>query len=425
MFQSLESYSLGDASQVEISRHTGSGLRHAHLSINHPSAGLRNPAAMLVIPTPAIDNSGATHALEHMVLCGSLKFPWRDAFFRMERRSVALHLNAVTNEWLSTFHFYTPSRSDFRNLVEFFIDGVFNPLLTDETFAREVVRSQARTDGSFTGVVYNEMKALTAMPGLALDLAARARLYPDSPFSHLSGGEPAVIATLKPEQVRRFHQQHYDQARAWILTTGDIDRGDCERHLDELLSNGLSSDKNVGNSHNSIVTPPVDAKPNEQGVESLHLPGGLDATVLCWDRGWSADEFKLLESCLLLDLLISRPDSLLRQSQNSHVVAASHLNVVDSQASRIAMRLGVGHKTGTTRRLPDHQYLLDKISKQRPSQKHLNQALDRLELQYRSNELRGLGVSSTALVWSKRSYAFAARPIHVTSGLSGGLPAPD
>jgi len=394
MFQSLESYSLGDASLVEISRHTGSGLRHAHLSTNNPPAGLRNPAAMLVVPTPAIDNSGATHALEHMVLCGSQKFPWRDAFFRMERRSVALHLNAVTNEWLSTFHFTTPSRADFRNLVEFFIDGVFNPLLTDETFAREVVRPQVRTEGSFTGVVYNEMKALTAMPGLALDLAARTRLYPVSPFSCLSGGDPTVIATLKPTQVRMFHRHHYDQASAWILSSGEIDRSECERILDELLPTCQSSAKTADISHNSVVAPPVESESKHQDVELLHLPGGFDATVLCWDRGWSADEFKLLESYLLLDLLISRPDSLLRQSQNSNVIAAAHLNVVDSQASRIAMRLGVGRKTGSATPLPDHQYLLEQISAQRPTRKHLNQALDRLELQYRSDDLRGLGVNS-------------------------------
>jgi|GEM_PF-4917677 len=390
MFESLKTYSLGDSGEVDISMHVGSGYRYAHLLLDHAPASLATPAAMLVVPTPAADNSGATHALEHMVLCGSQKYHWRDAFFRMERRSVALHLNAVTNEWLSTFHFCTPSQADFSNLVEFLMDGVFNPLLSDETFASEVVRRLSPASESFTGVVYNEMKALTAMPGLALDLAVRSLLYPDSAFGYLSGGDPAAIATLEPNQVRAFHQHHYNLSKAWLISSGDIDHLQCQQHLDSLLPSQRSTESSV---NSAIELSPFQPQTDNE-TDNIFVPGGIDAAVLCWDRGWSADETALLESYLLLDLLVSRPDSLLRQNQAVGTVAAAHLNVVDSQASRIAMRLGFGQKSNERNRLPNHDQLLNEISSKTPTQQHLDQALDRIEILYSSGDLRGAAVNS-------------------------------
>ena len=42
------------------------------------------------------DSSGVAHILEHLVLCGSKKFPVKDPFFSMLRRSLANFMNAFT-----------------------------------------------------------------------------------------------------------------------------------------------------------------------------------------------------------------------------------------------------------------------------------------------------------------------------------------
>ena len=42
------------------------------------------------------NNKGAPHILEHVVLCGSQKFPIKDPFFSMSRRSLNTFMNALT-----------------------------------------------------------------------------------------------------------------------------------------------------------------------------------------------------------------------------------------------------------------------------------------------------------------------------------------
>jgi len=73
-------------------RHMGTGTPHIHLATNNPEnvflVGLRT------VPT---DSTGVAHILEHTVLCGSEKYPVRDPFFMMIRRSLNTFMNAFTS----------------------------------------------------------------------------------------------------------------------------------------------------------------------------------------------------------------------------------------------------------------------------------------------------------------------------------------
>ena len=42
------------------------------------------------------DSTGLPHILEHLVLCGSERYPVRDPFFMMLRRSLNTFMNAMT-----------------------------------------------------------------------------------------------------------------------------------------------------------------------------------------------------------------------------------------------------------------------------------------------------------------------------------------
>ena len=46
--------------------------------------------------TPPPDSSGVPHVLEHVVLCGSERYPVRDPFFHMLKRSCNTFMNALT-----------------------------------------------------------------------------------------------------------------------------------------------------------------------------------------------------------------------------------------------------------------------------------------------------------------------------------------
>ena len=51
---------------------------------------------MVAFRTVPEDSKGVAHILEHTALCGSMKYPVRDPFFMMIRRSLNTFMNAFT-----------------------------------------------------------------------------------------------------------------------------------------------------------------------------------------------------------------------------------------------------------------------------------------------------------------------------------------
>src|SRR3989304_5890583 len=80
---------------VEEYRHRGTGAPHFHLAADNPENVFL--VALRTVPT---DSTGVAHILEHTALCGSERFPVRDPFFMMIRRSLNTFMNAMTSsDW--------------------------------------------------------------------------------------------------------------------------------------------------------------------------------------------------------------------------------------------------------------------------------------------------------------------------------------
>src|SRR5210317_2628696 len=71
--------------------HEPTGARLLHLACDDP-----NNVFAVGFRTPPPDSTGVAHILEHTVLCGSEKYPVRDPFFAMIKRSLNTFMNAMT-----------------------------------------------------------------------------------------------------------------------------------------------------------------------------------------------------------------------------------------------------------------------------------------------------------------------------------------
>src|ERR1700693_959157 len=59
-----------------------------------------NTSFAVFFPPVPKDSTGVAHILEHVVLAGSQRFPVRDPFFSMTRRSLATFMNGMTSpDW--------------------------------------------------------------------------------------------------------------------------------------------------------------------------------------------------------------------------------------------------------------------------------------------------------------------------------------
>lgn len=225
--------------------HPESGARHIHIS--HPDE--ENAFAVMLKTVPK-DDSGVAHILEHTVLCGSEKYPVRDPFFSMMKRSLNTFMNALTASDWTMYPFATQNKKDFYNLMSVYLDAVFFPKLDRLSFKQEGHRLEIDPDGNpsgegrlvFKGVVYNEMKGAMSSPDQIMGHALLNALYPDTTYSYNSGGDPAKIPDLTHEQLILFHQRHYHPSNAYFYTYGHLP---LFSHLAFIEENILSRFKRI------------------------------------------------------------------------------------------------------------------------------------------------------------------------------------
>ncbi len=175
--------------------------------------------------TPVYDNTGVPHILEHSVLAGSKKFPLKDPFKEMLKGSLQTFLNAITYPDKTIYPVASQVEKDYFNLVDVYCDAVFNPLLSEMTFAQEGWHFELeKPDGpvSLKGIVYNEMKGVFSDFRSHVSRKTLSELLPDTTYFYESGGEPEHISDLTWEQFKAFHDKYYHPSNAFIILYGNI-----------------------------------------------------------------------------------------------------------------------------------------------------------------------------------------------------------
>jgi len=184
-------------------------------------------------------SNGIAHVLEHTVLCGSQKYPVKDPFFAMNRRSLNTFMNALTGADFTCYPAATQVPKDFYNLLEVYIDAVFHPNLQLMSFLQEGCRlefltpTDPTTSLEYKGIVFNEMKGAMASPGARMSEALNEALFPHLTYGYNSGGDPAAISSLTYEELIAFHKKFYHPSRCLFFFYGNLP---LVEHLDFIES---------------------------------------------------------------------------------------------------------------------------------------------------------------------------------------------
>lgn len=209
--------------EVEEYRHTSTGAQHIHIAADHPEN-----VFLVALRTVPEDSRGVAHILEHTALCGSEKYPVRDPFFMMIRRSLNTFMNAFTSSDWTAYPFASQNRKDFDNLLNVYLDAVFFSRLDELDFAQEGHRlefaepNNPTTPLVYKGIVYNEMKGAMSSVASTLWHTLCNYLYPTTTYHHNSGGDPQSIPDLTYQQLLHFYETHYHPSNAIFMTFGDI-----------------------------------------------------------------------------------------------------------------------------------------------------------------------------------------------------------
>lgn len=188
------------------------------------------------------NSKGTAHILEHVALCGSKKYPIKDPFFSMTRRSLNTFMNAFTGSDFTLYPASSILEKDFYNLFEVYLDAVFFPELKELSFLQEghrleFVDNDPKNPLVYKGIVFNEMKGALTSVDHRLWSEIFKYITPDLPYSYNSGGDPEKIPELTYEELKEFHKTYYHPSSSLIYFYGNIP---LEKHLDFLEKKALA-----------------------------------------------------------------------------------------------------------------------------------------------------------------------------------------
>ena len=178
------------------------------------------------------DDTGVFHILEHSVLAGSEKYPVTSPFLQLLKSSMASFLNAMTFPDKTVYPFATPNETDFRNLMDVYLNAVFCPLAMVDRAVFEQEGWHRDADGTVSGVVYNEMQGALATPDAQLQNALERAMFPDTAYGFVSGGDPESIPALTYEKYQRVYRRHYSADNCCITLYGKMDMAEKLEMLD-------------------------------------------------------------------------------------------------------------------------------------------------------------------------------------------------
>jgi Zn-dependent M16 (insulinase) family peptidase len=286
--------------------------KHIHLESNS-----NEKVFMVAFRTIPEDSTGVAHILEHTALCGSKKYPVRDPFFMMIRRSLNTFMNAFTSSDWTAYPFATLNKKDFNNLLGVYLDSAFFPNLDNLDFAQEGHRLEFQDKNNpdseieIKGVVYNEMKGAMSSITSQLWHGMSKHLYSSSTYKHNSGGDPESIIDLTHEDLVNFHQKHYHPSNATFFTFGNLDPLEIQSYIKEnVLGNFSPSDEVVAvKNEERLESPKVvsDFYNPQPGDENNHH------IVLSWLLNESHNPVQLLETYLMSNILLDNSASPLRK----------------------------------------------------------------------------------------------------------------
>lgn len=293
---------------MEEYRHRETGAMHYHLASDNTEN-----VFIVAFRTVPMDSTGVAHILEHTALCGSKRFPVRDPFFMMIRRSLNTFMNAFTSSDWTAYPFASKNKKDFSNLLSVYLDAAFFSRLHELDFAQEGHRLEfAEADNpsselQFKGVVYNEMKGAMSSTSSVLWQTISKHLFPTSTYHFNSGGEPEHIPDLPYQDLLDFYKSHYHPSNAVFMTFGDISAFEQQTSFEDLALKEFSKlDIHIAVTDEKRYLSPIRVQESYAADET---EANKHHAVLGWLLGHSSDLEELFKAQLLSSVLLDNSSS--------------------------------------------------------------------------------------------------------------------
>jgi hypothetical protein len=184
--------------------------QHACGLPQHSTAPAKGFAALIAVDTPALDDSGVSHAVEHLVFRRSVAFAQPESLFQLTALT-DLSINASTHCNKTYYHCQSQSLQTCLLGLNYLLNGLLAPVFVAQDLQHEIYQ------GDYYGVMHRELSFQQVQQQRVIDRSdtSEKRCYQ-------YGGDIELISQLSQTDVTRYHREYY-QAHKMQLITGNIE----------------------------------------------------------------------------------------------------------------------------------------------------------------------------------------------------------
>ncbi|MEZ5359381.1 MAG: insulinase family protein [Candidatus Zixiibacteriota bacterium] len=270
------------------------------------------PQAFMWVNSPPEDDMGEPHTCEHLLLGKGSKGRYVASLEDMSLGSST----AYTSQLYTAYPFSSEGGNDiYFVLLKEKLDALLHPNFSDEEIRREVCNmgiavNPASGEMSLDekGTVYTEMVSTFEKHWYHLYGALDNMVYgTDHPMSNNSGGIPAAIRQMTPDDLRVFHNKRYQLNNMGMIVTypDDITHDDLLAKTDVILKE-LDTSGIEGNIERTTVVLPKPEPSAEPGTIAMtYYPGANENEPGNIAYYWPADLDLSVKDRALLSIFMS------------------------------------------------------------------------------------------------------------------------
>ncbi|KAJ2849021.1 hypothetical protein IWW36_002930 [Coemansia brasiliensis] len=250
------------------------------------------------VPTLCTDHKGKPHTLEHMVFCGSERFPYLGYIDAVAAHNLGQPMNASTYPDMTMYKFVGLGQEGAANMLPIVLDHVMHPLIQDNHFATEVYHVDQ--DGRQQGVILSEMSDFAYKEGSVRLHSLRQMLYPlSSTYAWEAGGLPQSIETLTTSDVAEYHREFYNYSNLTLLLVGAFD--ECPHAIFDVLD-GLNNEIAASPPALKRPMPQMRTKREKRRNDVAFASEKVDMGTMAF--AWEGPQMEDVEAHIALEMLI-------------------------------------------------------------------------------------------------------------------------
>ena len=214
-------------------------LKHKKLETKYFHFKNKNPQNQfqILINTLPQNSKGVPLILQNLLLNGSKKFPIRDSIKNFSKNSFNEKNEIFTGLDFSIFSFSSFNKKDYENLLNLYIDTIFNSNLDKLDFFQESWFFDFENEKLvFDGKGYEEMKKYFFDQEFFVMTKNLENLMKGSEYGLNGGGDFQELKKLDFEEIKLFYKNYYHPSNVSFISSGNFD---FEKNLDYLEKNLL------------------------------------------------------------------------------------------------------------------------------------------------------------------------------------------